>query len=459
MQQFGDAGAGFGGAEADRHEVILAQRLLERIVQLLGRELLALLEVERHQLFVDLDDLVDDLGVRGLDRGEVRRLARAAGRSSRRPRCRRRPAGSAAGTPCRTARGFPSSTSSVRASRLSILLMTISRHSPRVFAKSIMRWVIGSTPLTALTTIDRGLDRFERAQRAAEKIGISRRIDDVDALALRLEPADRGIERMQQGFFLRVEIADGRAASERPLGPYGTGLREQGFGQQRLARAGLAHERDVADVRRCIGHVMPPVMVLTATMDEAYARPNMAARAVYRDWLRAAFKVESAYTRRRQAPHKETRERMTTGKRALIVDDSRSARVILSRMLEQNGMTVDTAESAEQALDYLPASRPDVIFMDHLMPGMDGFQAVQAIKSDPLTATIPLMMYTSQEGELYVSQARALGAVGVLPKTVRPVDVSRILYQLHLLPDRRTRRTALFEGPAAAAAAAAESRP
>jgi CheY-like chemotaxis protein len=44
---------------------------------------------------------------------------------------------------------------------------------------------------------------------------------------------------------------------------------------------------------------------------------------------------------------------MTTGKRALIVDDSRSARVILSRMLEQHGMAVDTAESAEQALDYL----------------------------------------------------------------------------------------------------------
>ncbi len=125
-------------------------------------------------------------------------------------------------------------------------------------------------------------------------------------------------------------------------------------------------------------------------------------------------------------------------------------------MLEQNGMTVDTAESAEQALEYLQRTRPDVIFMDHLMPGMDGFQAVQAIKSDAQTATIPLMMYTSQEGELYVSQARALGAVGVLPKTVRPVDVSRVLYQLNLLPDRRTRRSALFSGPAAAAATIGE---
>ena len=138
---------------------------------------------------------------------------------------------------------------------------------------------------------------------------------------------------------------------------------------------------------------------------------------------------------------------MSMGKRALIVDDSRSARVILSRMLEQHGLAVDTAESAEQALEYLQQHRPDVIFMDHLMPGMDGFQAVQEIKSDPQTATIPLMMYTSQEGELYVSQARALGAVGVLPKTVRPVDVSRILYQLHLLQDRRQDRTTLFRRP------------
>ena len=145
---------------------------------------------------------------------------------------------------------------------------------------------------------------------------------------------------------------------------------------------------------------------------------------------------------------------MTTGKRALIVDDSRSARVILSRMLEQHGLAVDTAESAEQALEYLHQQRPDVIFMDHLMPGMDGFQAVQLIKGDPQTATIPLMMYTSQEGELYVSQARALGAVGVLPKTVRPVDVSRVLYQLHLLPDRRQGRSALFEERAARAASA-----
>jgi CheY-like chemotaxis protein len=127
-------------------------------------------------------------------------------------------------------------------------------------------------------------------------------------------------------------------------------------------------------------------------------------------------------------------------KRALIVDDSRSARVILSRMLEGYGLQVDSSESAEHALEYLRQTRPDVIFMDHLMPGMDGFQAIQAIKGNPDTAMIPVVMYTSQEGELYVSQARALGAVGVLPKTVKQADVSRVLYQLRLLPERRDAR-------------------
>src|SRR6202795_401168 len=124
-------------------------------------------------------------------------------------------------------------------------------------------------------------------------------------------------------------------------------------------------------------------------------------------------------------------------KRALVVDDSKSAREVLSRMLEKYEVEVDMAESAEQAIEYLKSNRPDAIFMDHLMPGMDGLQAVQAIKSNPHTAMIPIMMYTSQEGELYVGQARALGAMGVLPKQVRPVDVSKVLYELHLLPDRR----------------------
>src|ERR1700730_8621755 len=173
---------------------------------------------------------------------------------------------------------------------------------------------------------------------------------------------------------------------------------------------------------------------------------------------------------REPAPSVSKGLRYTIGmasKRALVVDDSKSARVILSRMLEKYDIEVDMSEPAEQAIEYLKHNRPDAIFMDHLMPGMDGLQAVQAIKGNPQTAMIPIMMYTSQEGELYVGQARALGAMGVLPKQVRPVDVSKVLYELHLLPDRRDMSEAAlapveFEGvsaleraPAAAAAAGA----
>jgi CheY-like chemotaxis protein len=153
-------------------------------------------------------------------------------------------------------------------------------------------------------------------------------------------------------------------------------------------------------------------------------------------------------------------------KRALIVDDSKSARVFLARALEKYDIDVDAADSAEAAIAYLSSNRPDVIFMDHLMPGMDGLQAVQAIKNNPRTATIPIMMYTSQEGELYLGQARALGAVGVLPKQIKPTDVSKVLFELHLVPDRRTAEQTSFtplnprvEGVPAEAGGAVASKP
>lgn len=151
-------------------------------------------------------------------------------------------------------------------------------------------------------------------------------------------------------------------------------------------------------------------------------------------------------------------------KRALIVDDSKSARLFLSRILVQHAIEVETVESAEQAIDYLGDHRPDVIFMDHQMSGMDGLQAVRVIKNNPVTATIPIMMYTSQEGELYLGQARALGAVGVMPKQIKQADVSKVLYELHLLPERRSRdvsalRPVTLDALAEAAAAAERAAP
>jgi len=127
---------------------------------------------------------------------------------------------------------------------------------------------------------------------------------------------------------------------------------------------------------------------------------------------------------------------------ALVVDDSRTARMTLQRMLEKQGLDVDTLESAQEALHYLVEKVPDVIFMDHMMPGMDGFQAVEAIKNNPATATIPIMMFTSKGGDLYLSQARALGAVGIMPKEVQPAELYRVLNNLGLVKDRRVKSAA-----------------
>ena len=123
-----------------------------------------------------------------------------------------------------------------------------------------------------------------------------------------------------------------------------------------------------------------------------------------------------------------------SNKLALVVDDSRMARHVLSKMLTEQGIDVDSVESGEEALGYLCGKKPSMIFMDHTMPGMDGFQCLRAIKNDPHTAAIPIIMYTSKEGEVYESQARALGAVDVLPKTLKPLLLAQVLERQNLLP-------------------------
>ncbi|MDG4554673.1 MAG: response regulator [Candidatus Competibacter sp.] len=119
----------------------------------------------------------------------------------------------------------------------------------------------------------------------------------------------------------------------------------------------------------------------------------------------------------------------------LVVDDSKSARLMLRKMLQGFGMTVDTVESAEEALSYLRAQRPDAIFMDYTMPGMDGLMAVRQIKSSPATASIPVAMYTSKDEPSYQDEARAAGAIGVLSKPAMPETLGAILEELSALFD------------------------
>lgn len=118
-------------------------------------------------------------------------------------------------------------------------------------------------------------------------------------------------------------------------------------------------------------------------------------------------------------------------RRALIVDDSKTAQVRLRKMLERFDLEVDTVLSAEEALGYLSYRQPAVIFLDHHMEGMDGLEALKIIKSNPATALIPVIMYTSEQGDVYVGQARALGAIDILGKEViKQASLEKVLGSL-----------------------------
>lgn len=120
------------------------------------------------------------------------------------------------------------------------------------------------------------------------------------------------------------------------------------------------------------------------------------------------------------------------GRKALIVDDSRLAQFVLKKMLVDQNMSVDTSPSAEDALGYLNEHKPDIIFLDHTMPGMNGLEVLKVLKANPDTAPIPVMMYTSQEDSSYMSQARELGALEVLPKQLKASELVEILNRFDL---------------------------
>lgn len=118
-------------------------------------------------------------------------------------------------------------------------------------------------------------------------------------------------------------------------------------------------------------------------------------------------------------------------KNALLVDDSKVARFALSKLLEGRNMEVNMASSAEEALDFLKRhDRPDVIFMDHLMPGMNGVEATKAIKGNPETAGIPIIMCTSKKSSSFTDEAKNFGVYNILTKPTQTDGLALMLDQL-----------------------------
>jgi twitching motility two-component system response regulator PilH len=81
----------------------------------------------------------------------------------------------------------------------------------------------------------------------------------------------------------------------------------------------------------------------------------------------------------------------------LLIDDSSTILALLGRMLRQNGFEIAEAEDAEAGLERAFATPPDLIFLDIVLPGMNGFAALRALRRDERTKHVPIIMISGNE--------------------------------------------------------------
>jgi CheY-like chemotaxis protein len=111
-----------------------------------------------------------------------------------------------------------------------------------------------------------------------------------------------------------------------------------------------------------------------------------------------------------------------TKKKVLIVDDEPNVRR-LSRKILNNTFDVVEAEDGRQAIEIAVTQQPDVILMDMMMPRMDGLSACHAIKKDPTTKSIPVIMVTAIGFELNIKLSQQMGATGYVTKPFSSQDL------------------------------------
>lgn len=122
----------------------------------------------------------------------------------------------------------------------------------------------------------------------------------------------------------------------------------------------------------------------------------------------------------------------------LVVDDDRTSRVVLAEVLRNGGCEVDEARDADEALDLCNRRMPDLILVDAIMPGLDGFDLCQTIRSMPFGTDLPILIITGSDSEDAVSMAFAVDATDFINK---PVNTSVIQKRVnHLIASNKAER-------------------
>lgn len=107
----------------------------------------------------------------------------------------------------------------------------------------------------------------------------------------------------------------------------------------------------------------------------------------------------------------------------LVVDDSPTELHVLRSMLERNGYKVSTAQSGEEGLVLAKRTHPDLILMDVVMPGLNGFQATRQLSREPTTTDIPVIIVTTKDQETDKVWAQRQGARAFIVKPAQEKDL------------------------------------
>jgi twitching motility two-component system response regulator PilH len=117
-------------------------------------------------------------------------------------------------------------------------------------------------------------------------------------------------------------------------------------------------------------------------------------------------------------------------KRILVVDDSATERFFLTELLSKNGFAVTAVENGEEALRRLHDAPPDLILMDVVMPGQNGFQLTRQLSRDPATQSIPIILCTSKNQQTDRIWGLRQGARDYIAKPVRPEELLEKIAQI-----------------------------
>jgi twitching motility two-component system response regulator PilH len=117
-------------------------------------------------------------------------------------------------------------------------------------------------------------------------------------------------------------------------------------------------------------------------------------------------------------------------KKVLVVDDSPTDRYVLTSILEKNGFSVATAGSGDEALQKIREDKPELVLLDVVMPGQNGYQITRQIVRDPSMRDLPIMMCSVKAQETDRIWALCQGACDYI---VKPVDPDELLAKIHAI--------------------------